>query len=150
MVKQKVQLQDKISAVEEISIDGFDHIEFYVSNALQACYYYHRGFGFDVVGYRGLETGSRDVTSYALRQNNVQLILSSAVTPQHPIADHVHQHGDGVKTIGLRTRDARKAYETAVSRGAVSLAAPEVYEDEDGTYICASIKTYGDTVHTLV
>src|SRR5437868_8385779 len=97
MVKEKMELSGAQSAVEEIAIEGFDHIEFFVGNSLQACYYYHRGFGFDVVAYRGLETGSRDATSYALKQNNVNIVLTSGLSPDSPIAQHVQKHGDGVK-----------------------------------------------------
>ena len=34
-----VTKEDAVS-IPEIAADGFDHIEFYVGNALQACYYY--------------------------------------------------------------------------------------------------------------
>ncbi|MFX6794049.1 VOC family protein, partial [Acinetobacter baumannii] len=83
-------------AVPEIAIDGFDHIEFYVGNALQASYYYHNGFGFDLIGYRGLETGERNTASYALRQDHVTIVLTGALNPSNPVAEHVHKHGDGV------------------------------------------------------
>jgi len=150
MVKEKVELDSRIGSAEEIAIDGFDHVEFYVGNALQACYYYHRGFGFDVVAYRGLETGERGQVSYVLRQNNVTIVLTGALNADSPIADHVHRHGDGVKTIGLKVRDARKCYETAVARGARSVAEPAMSEDENGTYVSASVHTYGDTIHAFV
>jgi 4-hydroxyphenylpyruvate dioxygenase len=150
MMKQSVEVKDSPNAVEEIPIEGFDYIEFFVGNALQACYYYHRGFGFDVIAYQGLETGSRDRCSYVLKQKNIQIVLTSAFSPDSPIAEHVHKHGDGVKNIGLRVKDARKAYETAVSRGAVSVSAPTARESEDGIFISAQVKTYGDTIHTFV
>src|SRR3974390_1349221 len=95
MVKESVELKAKPDAVDEIPIEGFDYIEFFVGNALQACYYYHRGFGFDVVAYKGLETGSRDHCSYVLKQKNVQIVLTGALSPKSSIADHVHKHGDG-------------------------------------------------------
>lgn len=150
MVKETMERPAESAAVEEIAIDGFDHIEFYVGNALQAAYYYHRGFGFDLVGYRGLETGERDRVSYVLKQDHVNLILTGSLRAEHEIADHVHQHGDGVKTIGLRVRDAKKAYETAIARGAKSAQELKVTEDENGVYKSASIYTYGETIHTFV
>lgn len=150
MVKETMERPAESAAVEEIAIDGFDHIEFYVGNALQAAYYYHRGFGFDLVGYRGLETGERDRVSYVLKQDHVNLVLTGSLRAEHEIADHVHQHGDGVKTIGLRVRDAKKAYETAIARGAKSAQELKVTEDENGVYKSASIYTYGETIHTFV
>ncbi len=150
MTSETVERQVENTAVEEIPIEGFDFIEFYVGNALQASYYYNRGFGFDVVAYSGLETGERNRVSYVLRQNKVQLILTSGLNPNSEIGHHVLQHGDGVKNVGLRVKDARKAYETALSRGAEGVAAPVEQEDKDGRFVTATIKTYGDTVHTFV
>jgi 4-hydroxyphenylpyruvate dioxygenase len=150
MVKEKLELDAQAKAADEIEVDGFDHIEFYVGNALQASYYYNRGFGFDVVGYRGLETGDRETTSYVLRQNNITLVLTSAQSPDHAVAEHVHKHGDGVKNIALKVRDACKAYETALARGAKSYFAPKSTEDDDGVFVSAAVHTYGDTVHTFV
>lgn len=150
MALKETERAEKTSVVDEIAIEGFDYIEFFVGNALQACYYYHKGFGFDVVGYRGLETGDRDSVSYVLRQKNVQLVLTGSLGPESPIAEHVHRHGDGVKNIALRVKDARKAYETALSRGAKSIIEPEVVEDENGRFVSATVQAYGDTVHTFV
>src|SRR4029077_6186549 len=101
MPEKTVELQRQ-GVVEEIALDGFDHVEFYVGNALQACYYYQRGFGFDLIAYRGLETGERDRCSYVLRQGTVNIVLTSGLTAASPICEHVHRHGDGVKTIALK------------------------------------------------
>ncbi len=78
------------------------------------------------------------------------LVLTGALKNDHSVAEHVHLHGDGVKTIGLRVRDCKKAYETAIARGAKSAKEPEVIEDENGKYISASVYTYGETLHTFV
>lgn len=150
MTRETVEKAESASAVDEIPIEGFDFIEFYVGNALQACYYYHKGFGFDVLGYKGLETGSRDKASYVLRQKNVNLVLSTGLNPDSEIGKHVLQHGDGVKNMGLRVKDAQKAYETAIARGAVSVQEPQSQEDDNGNFVSASIATYGDTIHTFV
>ncbi len=153
MVKETIERKTSPKGnpdVEEIAIDGFDHVELFVGNALQACYYYHKGFGFDVIGYSGLETGNREKVSYVLKQGSVQLVVSGGLSSKSEIAEHVHQHGDGVKTIGFRVRDAVKAYETAVARGAKSHSKPEFYEGKDGKFISASVHTYGDTIHKFV
>jgi len=42
-------------------IKRVDHLELYVGNAKQAATYYARSFGFSATGYRGLETGHRDL-----------------------------------------------------------------------------------------
>jgi 4-hydroxyphenylpyruvate dioxygenase len=149
MSKNSAELE-KAQSINEIAVDGFDHIEFYVGNALQACYYYHHGFGFDLVGYRGLETGDRTKVSYVLKQDHVYLILTGSLNATSDVAEHVHQHGDGVKAVGFRVRDAKAAYETAIARGAKCAGKPVEHKDEHGTFISASVQTYGETVHTFV
>ncbi len=49
-------------------INGTDYIEFYVGNAKQAALTIAAAFGFQLVGYRGPETGVRDRASYLLQQ----------------------------------------------------------------------------------
>jgi 4-hydroxyphenylpyruvate dioxygenase len=136
--------------MNEIAIDGFDYIELYVGNALQAAYYYQHGFGFDIIGFRGMETGDRTESSYALKNDHLLLVVTGALDIKSPVAEHVRNHGDGVKTIGLRVRDAKLAYETALSRGAKSIASVSMQEDKYGKFVSASVQTYGDTVHTFV
>jgi 4-hydroxyphenylpyruvate dioxygenase len=46
--------------------------------------------------------------------------------------------------------DARLAWEETTSRGAIGIAEPYVLRDADGEAVLASIKTYGDTIHTFV
>lgn len=150
MVTNKLEKTAQAEVEQEIPVDGFDHIEFYVGNALQACYYYHRGFGFDVIAYRGLETGERNICSYVLKQGSVQIVLTSGLHPDVDICQHVLRHGDGVKSIGLKTRDAHKCYEIALARGASSISEPKEHEDENGVFISAAIQAYGETIHTFI
>jgi 4-hydroxyphenylpyruvate dioxygenase len=137
-------------ATDTFPINGTDFVEFYVGNAKQAAQYYRSAFGFQLKAYRGPETGVRDRASYLLEQNKVRLVLTSALGPEHPIADHVLRHGDGVRDIALWVDDAREAFARAVERGAQPAAAPEVLRDEDGEVVLAAIHTYGDTIHSLV
>ncbi len=131
-------------------INGTDFIEFYVGNAKQSAQFYRHVFGYDIVAYRGPETGVRDRASYLLQQDKVRLMVTTALRPDSPIADHVHRHGDGVKDIALWVDDARKAYGLAIERGAQSSAEPKVLVDDQGEVIIAAIKTYGETIHSLV
>jgi len=131
-------------------INGTDFIEFWVGNARQAALYYRAAFGFELVGYRGPETGTRDRASYLLQQDKVRFVLTTAVKSTGPIAEHVHKHGDGVRDIALWVDDARTAFEAAVERGARPALEPTVMEDENGQLIIAAIHTYGDTIHSIV
>jgi len=139
------------SATQDIfPINGTDYVEFYVGNAKQAAHYYQSGFGFQLVGYRGPETGTRDRVSYLLQQSKIRLIMTSALGPEGEIAAHVNKHGDGVRDIALWVDDARDAFTKAVSRGAVPLLEPKVLKDDNGEVVIAAIRIYGDTIHSLV
>ena len=131
-------------------LHGIDHVELWVGNATQAAYFYREAFGFRQVAYAGLETGVRDRVSYVLQQGRVRLVLTGALTPGHEIGAHHSQHGDGVKVIALSVPDADYAYRTAVERGADGVRAPWEARDEHGSVRMATIKAYGDTLHTVV
>lgn len=131
-------------------INGTDYIEFWVGNAKQSAMFYRAAFGFRLVGYRGPETGVRDRASYLLQQDKLRFVLTSALGPESEIADHVHRHGDGVKDMAFWVDDARAAHAVAIARGATSARDPEVLQDEGGEVVIAAIRTYGDTIHSIV
>jgi 4-hydroxyphenylpyruvate dioxygenase len=135
---------------DPLDLIGTDHIEFYVSNAKQAAHYYQSAFGFNLVAFSGLETGDKEKVSYVLQQGKVRFVLSAALNGDHPIAEHVRLHGDGVKVLALEVADAEKAFNTAVERGAKVAAPLNVMTDEFGEIRTASIYTYGETFHTFV
>ncbi len=136
--------------VDAFPINGTDYVEFYVGNAKQAAHYYQGGLGFQLVGYRGPETGTRDRASYLLTQGKIRLVLTTSIRPEGPVAEHVQRHGDGVKDIALWVDDARDAFAKAVDRGATPVHEPKVLKDDHGEVIVAGIRTYGDTIHSLV
>jgi 4-hydroxyphenylpyruvate dioxygenase len=131
-------------------INGTDFIEFYVGNAKQTSLFYQHCMGFDLIAYKGPETGSRDVVSYVLQQGKIRFVISSALLPDHEILKHVALHGDGVKVLALWVDDAQDAYNKAIERGAESAFEPITLSDNDGQVVMAAIKTYGETIHTLV
>src|SRR3954447_12796259 len=131
-------------------LNGIHHVELYVGNALQAAYYFAHAFGFKRVAYRGLETGTRDHVSHVLQQGRIRLVLTGALDSGSPIRAHQHKHGDGVKVIALSVPSVDHAYREATSRGAQGVAEPHELSDEHGTVRLATIRTYGETVHTFV
>ena len=138
------------TSADTFPINGTDYVEFYVGNAKQASHFYRGAFGFQLIGYRGPETGVRDRASYLLQQNKIRLVLTTALRPDHPAAAHVHRHGDGVRDIALWVDDAGEAFRLAVERGARAVQEPAVLRDDHGQVVLAAIQTYGDTIHTLV
>jgi 4-hydroxyphenylpyruvate dioxygenase len=133
-----------------LPLKGTDHVEFYVGNARQAAYYYRAAFGMSLVAYAGPETGQRDRASYVLQQGKVRFVLTTPLRSSDPIAEHIHRHGDAVRVVALWVDDARKAWQETTSRGAESVHEPYSKSDDNGTVLLASIKTYGDTIHTFV
>jgi len=129
---------------------GTDYIEFYVGNAKQAAHFYKTAFGFQGLAYAGPETGVKETVSYVLRQNKLTFVLTSALRPDHQIAQQVLLHGDAVKTIALEVEDAEKAWMETTRRGAESWMKPQVLSDSSGDVGLSGISLYGDTVHLFV
>lgn len=129
---------------------GTDYVEFYVGNAKQAAHFYKSAFGFQSYAYKGLETGSRDYTSYVVVQDKIRLVLTTPLNSSSPINEHIVKHGDGVKVVALWVEDAKKAWEETTSRGAKSYMEPTVEKDDNGEVVRAGIYTYGETVHMFV
>ena len=136
--------------VDFLPLLGHDYVEFYVGNAKQAAYYYQTAFGFQPLAYKGLETGSKEAVSYALKQGDVVFVFTSTYVPDHPIAEHVKLHGDGVKVLALTVEDAAKAFEETTKRGAKPYMEPQRIQDEHGEVVLSGIYTYGETVHIFV
>lgn len=143
---------------------GYDHIHWYVGNARQAASYYITRLGFTLLAYRGLETGSRVLASHVVGNGDVTFVLTSPLRGLdradrftggerellREIHDHLERHGDGVKDVAFEVDDVDALFDAAVGNGAVSVAEPRVLRDKDGEAKLATIKTYGDTTHTLV
>jgi len=152
---------------------GFHHCEFLVSNARQAADWMCLRFGFTRVGYLGLETSAtpevpnangnkkskvynpvlsgRAYASHVVRQGRIVMTYTSPLMPiSSESTAFIAKHGDAVKDVAFEVDDAKGIWKKAVDRGAISVKAPTVYEDENGQVIMASLKTYGDCIHTLV
>ena len=142
--------QHSPTATDFLPLLGNDHVEFYVGNARQSAHFYRSAFGFTLTGYSGPETGVRDRASYVLEQEKIRLILTTPLRPEHPIADHIKIHGDGVRDIALTVDDAESAYRETTKRGARGVREPFTVSDEHGEVRMSSIAAYGDTLHTFV
>ncbi len=142
--------EQKKANTESFTINGTDYIEFYVGNAKQAAHFYKTAFGFQSLAYAGLETGLKDRTSYVLRQGKITLVLTTPLTPDSEIAEHIKKHGDGVKVIAFWVEDAQKSYDDTIQRGAKSYLQPTSETDAKGSVKLSGIYTYGETVHVFV
>ena len=142
---------EKIAQAQDfLPINGTDYIEFYVGNAKQAAHYYKTAFGFQSLAYAGPETGVRDRSSYVLQQGKIRLVLTTALNSDHPVAEHVKKHGDGVKVLALWVDDAYSAFEETTKRGGKPYLEPVTLTDEFGELKMSGIYTYGETVHMFI
>ena len=64
--------------------------------------------------------------------------------------EHMETHGDAVKDVAFHVDDVHTLYTEAVRNGARVIREPYELSDGDGTVICATIATYGETTHTLI
>ena len=138
-------------AKDFLPLNGLDHVEFWVGNAKQAAHFYRALWGFTPIAYSGLETGVRDRISYALRRNDITLVVTGALGPDGEIAEHVHRHGDGVKDIAFAVDDAAKSWQETTKRGAPSAMEPVAIDaGEDGTLRQSAVGTYGEVRHSFI
>ncbi|WP_339758333.1 4-hydroxyphenylpyruvate dioxygenase [Algoriphagus aquimarinus] len=133
-----------------LPLKGTDYVELYVGNAKQSALYYQYAFGYELIAYAGPETGVKDRASYVLKQDKIRLVLTSPLQPDGAIAEHIQKHGDGVKVLALWVDDAEQSWIETTNRGAESALEPKTLSDEFGEVKVASIKTYGETIHTFV
>ncbi|KAL2755156.1 hypothetical protein ACRALDRAFT_2028341 [Sodiomyces alcalophilus JCM 7366] len=147
---------------------GYDHVTWWVGNAKQAASYYNTLFGFKTIAYKGLETGSRYITSYVVANDGVRFVFTSPVRSHihlpedEPISKsdrallaevhaHLEKHGDAVKDVAFEVDNVEAVYEQAVAAGAVAVQSPTMLRDDKyGDVLTAVIRTYGDTTHTLI
>src|SRR5205814_1241833 len=142
----------KAPAAQEdfLPLEGTDHIEFYVGNAKQAAHFYKSVFGFQSLAYAGPETGIKDRASYAIRQDKLTFVLTTPIRDGNPIAEHIQKHGDGVKVIALKVKDATSAWKETTKRGGKSYMEPKTLKDDHGKIVLSGIHTYGEVVHVFV
>jgi 4-hydroxyphenylpyruvate dioxygenase len=138
------------SDTDFLPLHGTDYVELYVGNAKQSAHYYKTAFGFQDYAYAGPETGVKDKVSYVLVQDRIRLMLTTPLSSNHPITEHLKKHGDGVKVLALMVDDAYDAYEQTTKRGGKSYMEPQTISDENGEIKLSGVHTYGEVVHIFV
>ena len=128
----------------------FKYVEFFVANAKQASHFYRSVFGFSGYAYSGPETGNEEFVSYVLKHNKIFFVLTTALSDDHLISKWVKKHGDGVSEIAFSSDSVMDDYNYAIDNGASSHNMYEELVDSDGTYRIASVKTYGEVIHSFI
>lgn len=151
------------------SYRGYDHVHWYVGNAKQAASFYITRMGFERVAYRGLETGHRSLCSHVVRNGDITFVLTSPLRSPYntsklnhlfpsqkeqdlltEIHEHLAKHGDAVKDVAFEVDSVDAVFNAAMQNGAVAVSPPESLQDENGVVRVATIRTYGETTHTLI
>lgn len=123
-----------------------DHVGFYVADLDSAVTSLTAGYGFDVLIPATHSNDAGDHLSALLGLNRIRLLLTQAISQEHPAFTYIQQHGDGVADIALRLPDVRSAYAGLIDRGATPVHPPQ---DELGC-VTATVAGFGDVVHTLI
>lgn len=131
-------------------IEKIDYVEFYVGNALQTALFYQHFLGFELVFFKGLQTGCSDCVSYVVRQNDITLVITSSLDSDSEIARHVNTHGDAVKKIAFSTQKSETIFELSIRYGAEKVFEPTKIEDENGFVIMSSVKVYSDIEYVFI
>ena len=76
--------------------------------------------------------------------------LTGGLDSSSPMAGHHSKHGDGVKVIAVAVPDVDHAWKHAIDHGAEGIEEPHDLSDDHGSVRLATIKTYGETLHTFV
>lgn len=137
-------MKEKLIESDFLKVE-YDYIEYYVGMAKMVVYWHVKALGFKVVAYCGQETGHPDKCSYYLEKNNIKLVITAAANPKsHEIVSFVDLHGNGIKRIGVKTRNVYSFFEKAMENGAVPIAFPHTISDYQGNVDMASVKIFDD------
>lgn len=137
-----------VDPLRDLSID---YVEMYVGDLETAAFDWVDRYAFTVAG----TVDSADRRSIALRHGRITLVLTQAISDQHPASAYVATHGDGVADIALRTADVEAAFTAATGNGAGAHRRPTRHaaggpDATDCPGVTAAVKGFGDVVHTLV
>jgi 4-hydroxymandelate synthase len=136
--------------VPRVHFTSVDHVELYVGDAMLSAYFFCQALGYRMVAHAAPESGLTGRRSIVLRQGSSQVVVTSALGSEGPVAEYVRAHGDGVKDVAFATPDVYAAFDEAVRRGARAVQEPVTFEGAGGRVVKATIAGPGDLVHSFI
>lgn len=133
-----------------IPIRRIHHVELVVGNARLVAYFVRKALGLDLVAYRGPETGHPGAASYALAKGDLRIVVTAPLTHEDPRVVFLALHSDSVKDVAFEVEDLDGVCELLEARGARFVHKPRSVSDASGTIRTATIRAFGDTVHTFI
>ena len=121
----------------------FDHIHFYVENAMECRDWFREKLGFKTITSQTSQHTHKEV----INRGHVYFVLSSAITPASPVNKFLSLHPPGVADVAFRVRDINSVVSKAVVNGAEILQ--PIQQNLDGLK-WAKISGWGDLTHTLI
>jgi 4-hydroxyphenylpyruvate dioxygenase len=133
-------------------VQGIDHVQFYVGNAMQSAAFYCHNFGFQPRAFRGLQTGDRKRCTHVISQNKVTFAFtSSLVNNDDEFHQELRQHGDTVKDVAFLVSNVSDAFNQALHHGAVCIQEPtKLYFAKDYVELAVVKPPFGNWIHTLI
>ena len=132
-----------------LGIRGIDHIEFFVDDVERWAEYHERCLGMCRRSQGDASTGLVGRKTIVVGQGRINFLFAQPQGTSREatvIRDHLAKHGNGVRDVAFRVRDAAAALCSAQAAGA-RVVRPVVQHDG---FIGASIAAYGDTLHSFI
>ncbi len=134
-----------MSEQNPLGIIEFDHIQFTIKSAdtIDASY--------DAMGFtRIAQSDDKASNSHVYAQGSIRVIVSENPPANTFPGEYLQSHGDGVCMMAFRVKDAERALQEAVRRGAKMLD-PVIERHVNGaTFRTASIKGFGSVKNVFV
>ncbi|KAI6178401.1 putative protein C31H2.4 [Aphelenchoides besseyi] len=131
-----------------VNVSLIHHVNFLVSNANQAAFWYSCCMGFE----RFAECRKKTTLSIALRNGKAILLITSPTSPVVvELNAEIAKHGDFVKDIAFQVDNMDLIIQTLKCKDLKILDEPKVIRDTDGAIrLCRIQGSAGSIVHTLI
>ncbi|KAK7203917.1 putative 4-hydroxyphenylpyruvate dioxygenase [Myxozyma melibiosi] len=146
---------------------NFFSARFACANAKAMAHYHESMMGFRALARREMEKDrNRGLCAEVVQNGKITLEFVAPVMPAHreeglKISDEEYEdlesvslflqrHGEGVMDVVFEVKKCKELYDWAIAHGAHSVAEPALRTDVYGSVLAATIRTYGDVLHTLV
>lgn len=149
------------------AVHKFHHVEFWCGDATCTSKRFGFGLGLSFAAKSDQGTGNQHCASYVMKSNDITFVFTAPYStsseksnsaPPLPwydqeLAHSFHKkHGLAVRALGIEVEDAKHAYETSTSHGAIGVQEPTLLEDLATGEKCtvSEIVLYGDVVLRFV
>ncbi|MBI2712200.1 MAG: 4-hydroxyphenylpyruvate dioxygenase [Bdellovibrio sp.] len=131
---------------------GFDHVEYSVKQISTVEPIFKR-MGFEKVGSRNSQAHGTQTVAYA--QGRVRILITQPASSQVPVGksptvDFHRKQDEGICVLGVEVRDATRAFQDAVKRGAKPALEPTVSKSSDGVVVRSEIWTPGQVRYAFM